>query len=164
MLEGEQHTLGLQVLLGGWLPLPQGPLAALGVQCRTVAGRAVLVARLDEQSLLVGDRLPPVTQPLPLRYLHWSDAYEPLLIPGERATVEQVTLLVDQGRLWVQPTINPVFGSDPGLRLPLALLSEREAVLIGTLADSGPVIRWQRLADGRDGLVYTSTTYVRVQL
>ena len=164
LLEGEQGTLGMSYKLGGLIALPLGELSAVGIRCPTIDGRAVLVAQLDGQSALVGAKLPSVPgDTLPPEWIALAGRYEPLLAPGERATVEQVTVGADRGRLWVEPTIAAAFGGERPLRMPLQLLSDTQALLVGPLADSGPVITLQRAADGRHRLLYSGMLFVRVQ-
>lgn len=163
LLEGEQASLGVRYKLGGLFAVPLGLLDKVGVQCKAIAGRDVLVARMDGQSLLVGDRLAPVAGPLPPRLAALPGVYKPVLAPGERATVEQVTVTYEGGRLWVQPRLAEVFGGDVPLRQPVMVLSDTQGMLLGPLADSGPTVTLQRGADGVDGFTFTGWTFVRVR-
>ena len=140
LLEGEAGVLGLRYKLAGLIPLPLGPLAELGVSCRRVDGRELLVARLDGQEMLAGARLAPVEAPLQPEMAALAGRYEPELAPGERPTFEAVTVEAAEGRLWVRPQMAAAFGGGAAARFPLQVLSADEAVMVGPLADTGTVI------------------------
>lgn len=161
LLEGEDGRLGLGYKLGGLIRVSLGELESIGVQCRTIAGRNVLVAHLDGQSLLVGDRLPPAGPPLTAGSAALAGRYEPMLAPGESATIESATVEVAGGRLWVSAKVAEAFGGEAPTRLPLQLLSDTQAVLLGPLADSGAQITLHRSNDGRQAFDYSGLTFVK---
>jgi CubicO group peptidase (beta-lactamase class C family) len=149
LLEGEDGWAGLRYRLLGLLPLTTELLDGLGLQCRTAAGRSLLVLRYDGQELTVGDRLPASAEPLPAELTALVGDWVPKLAPGEVPTVERVRIEADAGRLWVRPTMAAAFGGAAPTRLPLRLLSPTQALLPGPLADVGPVIT--RLPPQRPG-------------
>jgi CubicO group peptidase (beta-lactamase class C family) len=158
--QGEDGALGLRYRLGGLIPVSLGVLSDLGLHCWQIAGRDVLVAQLDGQSMLVGDRLPPPQATLPPWQQALAGRYEPELLPGERHTIAHVDVEAADGRLWVRPRLVEAFGDDDG-RLPLQVLSPTQAVLVGPLAGTGPMISIQPSADGRARFAHAGSTYVR---
>ncbi|MCK6424150.1 MAG: beta-lactamase family protein [Burkholderiaceae bacterium] len=164
LIEGEDGWAGLRYRLLGVLPLTLELLDGVGLQCRRVAGRQVLVARLDGQELRLGDRLPAPDGPLPAEVSALAGDWAPVLAPGEVATVERVRIEVDRGRLWVRPTLSATFGGDSAGRLPLQLLSPTQARLPGTLADTGPVItlRPPERAGEAPGFAYSGWVFRRI--
>ena len=159
MVEGEHGALGLRYTLGGLIPIALGPLDALGIACRRIAGHDVLVATLDGQDMLVGDRLPPVAAALSPPMAAEPGRYLPDTAPGERPTFDAVTLGVTDGRFWIQPQLSSAFGGDASLRFPLVALSDDEALLPGPLADAGPVISRVTGADGTVRFRFAGATY-----
>lgn len=140
LLEGERGRLGLRYRALGILPVALGPLGSLGLECRRVAGRALLLGVLDDQRMVVGERLPPA-EPLPANAAAWTGSYRPRLHPGEVAGMgATVRVLVHQGRLWADYQTAAAFGGQK-VRTMLKPLSDTEARLIGPLADTGPVAR-----------------------
>ena len=161
-VEGEEAWAGLRYKLAGLIPVSLGMLSDLGVQCRTVNGRAVLVGRLDGQELMIGDRLPPTQAALPPSYATLVGRYEPVLLPGERATLESVEVQVDGGRLWAQARLAKAFGGQTTPRLPMRAVSDDEALLIGPLAEGGEIVRRRRGEDGGEQLVAAGSTFRKV--
>lgn len=155
LVPGEEGRLGLRYKLAGLIPLSLGTLSQMGLQCRIIDGRQVLVARLDGQEMLAGDRIAPANGPLPAALAGLAGRYVPQLQAGERPTLEAVTVLAEGGRLWVQPQLTAAFGNSGSTRLPLQVLNDREAMLLGPLGDAGPVIARRAGADGRDELVFS---------
>lgn len=143
LIEGEDGWAGLRYRALGLLPLSLEALEGIGLQCRRVAGRDLLVARFDGQEMTVGDRLARPGDPLPtlpagLNTL--AGDWLPQLAPGERPTVERVRIEVEGGRLWVCPTLTAAFGGAAPGRMPVRVLSATQALLPGPLADTGPLI------------------------
>lgn len=160
LIEGADHWAGLRYRLGGWLPLSIEALEGIGLQCRSVAGHELLIARFDGQELMVGDRLAPPT-PVPAELAGLVGSWVPELAPGERATVERVEVELDAGRLWVRPTLAPSFGGPALTRMPLQLLSPTQALLVGPLAGTGPVITLRPGQDGAAQIVYSGSRFRR---
>ena len=159
LVEGDKGALGLRYKLGGLIPVSLGPLGDLGIACRHIDGHDVLVATLDDQQMLVGDRLPPVTGPLAMSFSAAIGRYEPELAPGERPTFDAVTLGTSDGRFWIQPQLTAAFGGDASLRFPLLPLSDQEALLPGPLADGGPVITRVSGPDGSVRFRFAGATF-----
>jgi CubicO group peptidase (beta-lactamase class C family) len=164
LLPGEEGRLGLRYKLGGLVPVPLGVLSEVGVQCRQIDGRHTLVARLDGQELLAGDRLAPVTAPVPAELAALAGRYEPVLQAGERPTIEAATLVVAGDRLWVSARMAPAFGGEQPGRLPLQVLNAQQAVLLsGPLGDAGPVITRRTGSNGVDEFEYSGWTFRKVK-
>lgn len=164
LVPGEEGRLGLRYKLAGLVPVPLGVLSEMGVQCRQIAGRHTLVARLDGQELLAGERLAPATSPLPPELAALAGRYAPVLLPGERPSIEAVTLTADTHRLWVSARMAPAFGGAQPGRLPLQVLDPWQAVLLsGPLGDAGPVITRRAGPGGADEFQYSGWTFRKVQ-
>ena len=159
LVEGDRGALGLRYKLGGLIPVALGALDELGIACRRVEGHDVLVAALDGQEMLVGDRMPPMAGPLPRSFAAVTGRYEPELAPGERPTFDAVTLGIADGRFWIQPQVTAAFGGDASLRFPLLPLSDEEAMLPGPLADVGPVITRVSGSDGSVRFRFAGATF-----
>lgn len=155
LLPGEGGRLGVRYAVLGLIPVSLGPLDQLEIQRRQINGRDVLVARLGGQDMLIGQRLPPPGGTVP-RDL--AGAYEPVLAPGEHRVLGAIELSVDGGRLMMQVQVN---GETDDARIPLVLVSDTEARVLGPLADLGPTLRMQRDADGRVSLRYAGYTLRR---
>lgn len=143
LIEGEAPWAGLRYRLLGLLPLSLDALDGMGLQCRNVAGRHLLVARFDGQELTVGDRLALPAHPLPELppdLTRLAGDWLPQLAQGEVPTVKRVRIEAEGGRLWVRPTLAAAFGGRAPGRLPVHVLSPTQALLPGPLADTGPVI------------------------
>ncbi len=159
LVEGDHGALGLRYKLGGLIPIALGPLDALGIACRRIDGHDVLVATLDGQAMLVGDRLRPPASPLLQPFLAETGRYLPDLAPGERPMFDAVTLGVTDGRFWIQPQVTAAFGGDASLRFPVQPLSDDAAVLPGPLADVGPVITRVSSPDGLVRFRFAGATF-----
>lgn len=162
LIEGEDGALGLRYRLGGLIPIALGALDELGVSCRRVDGHDVLVARLDGQEMLVGDRLAPPAGPLAGTLAALAGRYEPETAPGERPTIDSVTIIASDGRLWVQPQLTAALGGGDSARWPLLPLSDEVVVVPGPLADVGPVIARISGPDGSLRFRFAGVTFRRV--
>jgi hypothetical protein len=144
LLPGEDGRLGLRFAIFGFISVPLGDLDRLELQRRSVAGRDVLVARIGEQEMLVGERL-DAPAGAPRKAL--VGIYEPQLAPAEYAELEDVRISEDGGRLFAEARVKDA-SLRPG-KSPLLEVSEGEAVVLGPLADSGEVVRWRTTDDGQ---------------
>ncbi|MBK6853593.1 MAG: beta-lactamase family protein [Burkholderiales bacterium] len=160
LLEGADGRIGLQYRLGGILTISLGVLEQIGVECTVLGGVDVLVAHLDGQTLRVGARLPPAL-PLPTTAQALTGTYEPVLAPGEAATIDRVVVQVRQGRLWATATTVPAFGHQ-SMSLPLHLVSDTEARFPGPLGDDGVVMRLRTGAPGALAVRFAGADWVRV--
>ena len=142
LLEGEDGAMGVRLRLGGLIPMALGPLAQVGIQCRRVDGHDVLVARLDGQSLMLGERLPAASAALAPSMQALAGRYRPLLAAGEVASVDEAAIEVEGGRLWLSARLVPALG---GQRVRFALAPEGpgRARVLGPWADGGQAVELQ---------------------
>jgi CubicO group peptidase (beta-lactamase class C family) len=138
LLPGEDGRLGLRYALLGWVPLRTGLLDQIGIALRRIDGRDVLVAYLDGESLLVGERLPAPgpADALPLP----PGRFVPRLAPGEAAVVSSATLARSDGRAVLALQLD-LPGAASRLARPLQRVDDVTARLVGPLADRGPTVR-----------------------
>lgn len=144
--EGEAGRFGLRYRLVGLWPIELGSLSKMGFECRQVQGRQVLIAVLDGERMVAGEKLPPAS--LPSYVARWAGRYRPRLAEGETAalsTVDEVRVFQSEGRLWVQYKLHRAFGG--GVQVALLLpISESTARAVGPLADVGPMVH---IEDGK---------------
>lgn len=139
--EGADGRFGLGFRLLGLLPIPLGPLSTMGLECRRIEGRQVLLVVQDGERLLAGERLPEPR--LPPAAEAWLGRYRPRLLPGELNSLGppgEVRVLRADGRLWAEYRLHPAFGNAL-VRAPLHPIAPRAVRILGPLADSGPVAR-----------------------
>ena len=113
----------------------------MGFECRQVQGRQVLVAVLDNERLVAGEKLPPAS--LPSYVARWTGRYRPRLLDGETvalSTVDEVRVFPSEGRLWVEYKLHRAFGGGAQVAL-LQPISETAARAVGPLADVGPMVQ-----------------------
>ena len=163
IVEGEQAWFGVRYKLAGLIPVSLGMLSDLGVQCRTVNGRGLLVGRMDGQETMIGDRLPAAHGALPSSYAALVGRYEPVLVPGEQATLQSVELQIKGGRLWARARLAKAFGGQTTPRMPVRAVSDQEALLIGPLSDSGLIVCLQHDGNGTERLVASGWTFRKVE-
>jgi CubicO group peptidase (beta-lactamase class C family) len=137
LIPAEHGELRVRYKLLGLLPIGLGELDRLTLQRRLVAGRDVLIARIGMQTLRVGERLPAAI--LPPALAAFAGTYVPETAPGEYAVVTQVQVRVEHDRLLARMTMRDE--AEAPIQFVLQPLSDREAVVLGTLADAGEVIR-----------------------
>lgn len=129
--------LRLRYKLLGLLPLSLGELDRLALSQRAIGNRTVLIGRIGTQEMRLGERLPPATaQPGLSAYV---GTYVPELAPGEYGTVERVQVSLAHGRLLAQVTMRDE--PDAPVKFVLQPRSDREALVLGTLADMGEVVQ-----------------------
>lgn len=137
LLDGEDGALGVRVRLGGLIPVSLGALAQVGVQCRRIDGHDLLVARLDGQQLVLGERLPPIG-PLPAPELAARvGRYRPVLAEGEVSSLDDAALELLDGRLWLTVRLVAALGGQR-VRFPLAPdAASGQARVLAPWADGG---------------------------
>jgi CubicO group peptidase (beta-lactamase class C family) len=145
LLPGEDGRLSLRYAMLGFITVPLGDLDHLELQRRSVAGRDVLVARIGEQEMLVGERIPTRTEFLREDLV---GVYEPVAAVNEYRLLEDVRISESGGILFAEAKLRD-FPLRPG-KLPLHTLSNHEAIVLGPLADAGEVIRLQTGAGRTD--------------
>lgn len=129
--------LRLRYKLLGLLPISLGELDRLALSQRAIGDRTVLIGRIGTQEMRLGERLPAaVAHPALAGYV---GTYVPELAPGEYSTVDRVQVSLAHGRLLAQVTMRDE--PEAPVKLVLQPRSDREAVVLGTLADVGEVVR-----------------------
>lgn len=129
--------LRLRYKLLGLLPISLGELDRLALSQRAIGDRTVLIGRIGTQEMRVGERLPAaVAHPALAGYV---GTYVPELAPGEYGTVDRVQVSLEHGRLLAQVTLRDE--PEAPVKFVLQPRSDREAVVLGTLADVGEVVR-----------------------
>jgi CubicO group peptidase (beta-lactamase class C family) len=126
--------LGLDYELLGFIPVDLGSLGDIGLQRRLIDGRQVLVARLGEQEMLVGQAIEP-----PATLGAWAQRlgdYEISNLDGDLKVMERIRLFQEDGFLMLE-----LQGGEQMPRTLLMPLSDTEARLVGTLADMGSTVR-----------------------
>lgn len=137
--------LRLTYRLLGWLPVGLDVLGDIGFTRRNIDGHDVLVARLREQEMLLGERIPPATH-----LEQWRPRLGRYAISnaGEDYTfVDSIALIEADGSLFAELVLSDQAG--PPVRIALRPISDSEALLLGVLADGGAVLRCRPAA--RDG-------------
>lgn len=160
--EGEAGRFGLRYRLAGLLPMELGTLSKMGFECRQVQGRQVLVAVLDNERMVAGEKLPPAS--LPSYAARWTGRYKPQLVEGETASlaeVGEVRVFQSEGRLWVQYKLHPAFGGGELVTL-LQPISETTARAVGPLADAGPMVQIENRNGEPPRVRFSGWTFDRV--
>jgi CubicO group peptidase (beta-lactamase class C family) len=121
----------------GMLPVHLGPIDAIGITSRKVAGHDVLIASVGSQEMLVGERVQPPSDLEP--WLKRLGRYEITNIGDDHAFVSHVTLSAEDGFVVVELIVSGQMG--PPQRLILKPLSDHAAVLLEQLADGGGTLR-----------------------
>jgi CubicO group peptidase (beta-lactamase class C family) len=156
LLPQADGTLRLRYKLLGLLPVSLGDLDRLRLQLRRVAGRQVLVARIGEQEMLAGERLPPATPIDPQLLANLQGTYQPDLYPGEYPSVERVVVRQVGNRLlaYTQLKGQPL-GPTGEVVQPVNGDAFDAFEVLGPLAHGGAVARLERSEPG----VFTYSGY-----
>jgi CubicO group peptidase (beta-lactamase class C family) len=137
---GEEGRFGVRYRLAGALPIQLGLLSEIGLECRQLAGRQVLLAVFDGERSLAGEKLPAPS--LSAKAQRWAGRYRPRLSEDELDIPNpfggDVNVFVEAGRLWAEYEVAPVFGGAK-VRVALQPISDTAVRLVGPLADTGPV-------------------------
>lgn len=140
--------LALEYALLGILRVDLGPLSDAGLSLRRIDGRELLVARVGEQEMLVGEKLgaPP---PLGAWAQRLGD-YELLEPDAEPQKIEGFRLFEDRGFLVAQLKLGNPASLVP--RLVVRPVSDAQAAVLGVLAEGGEAVRVQTV-DGEERLL-----------
>lgn len=136
--------VGIEYSLLGLLPVDLGSLGEIGLSRRTVTGRDVLVARAGEQEMLVGERIHPPHNPG--RWRNRVGRYEITNAGDDHTFVDRIALIEERGFLLAELTMTDQVG--PPAHLPLRIISDNEAILLGTLTDGCETLRCAPAGDG----------------
>lgn len=162
MREGQNGQYGLSFKLGGLISVNLGPLSQMGFECTAVAGRNVLVATLDGERIVAGERLS--TAVLPKDADGWVGNYRWLRNPNDfqmPGADGQISVFIAGDRIWVEHRIE---GGPGGSKTRLALqpISESTARVIGPLADTGPVVQRVNNDGGALRFRFSGMTFERI--
>ncbi len=142
--------LGVRYKLLGLIPISLGPLDSVGLSRHTLSSREVLAARIGNREMLVGEKIKPA--PIPEPWRRRVGSYD-IVNPGEDTVlVEKIGLKEEKGVLLIEYAL-PFF-SEAVLRMPLAPLSDTEAVFDGLGRGMGETIRTATV-DGEEVLSYS---------
>jgi hypothetical protein len=133
--------LAVTYSLFGLFRIDLGNLGAIGFSRRSVAGHEVLVASVGAQEMLVGERIQP-----PSDLGRWRQRLGPSVITnaGEDHTfVDGVALVEERGFLLAELKMT----DGPTTRIPLQIISDNEAVMLGPLAEGGGTLRCAQTGD-----------------
>ena len=134
--------LGVEYSLLGLFHIDLGTLGAIGFSRRSVAGHEVLVARAGSQEMLVGERVRP-----PADLGRWRQRLGTSVITNagdDHTFVDGIALIEDHGFLLAELKMT----DGPTSRIPLQIISDNEAVMLGPLADGGGTLRCAQTSDG----------------
>lgn len=155
LVAGTDGYLYLRYSLLGLIPVPLGELGQVGIRRQHLGGRDVLVARVNGSKVLLGERMVG-TPPRP----EFVGIYEPLFEAGEYRLLERIEVFEEDGQLLVR--VQTAMADEDLPPTVLRIVSEREALLLGPLADAGEVVRLQE-AGGETRVVFSGITFQRVK-
>lgn len=141
---------GLDYALLGLISVDLGPLSEVGFSRRTADGRDLLVARVEAQSMLIGQRIEP-----PGSLGAWRQRlgdYEISNLGDDPKVVKHIRLIEERGFLVLETT--PVDEPNEVARAVLKPVSDSQALLLGPLADGGDALR-SVILDGVEHLAYS---------
>ena len=142
--------LGLDYALLGLVSVDMGTLSEIGFSHRTVAGRDLLVARVGAQDMLVGQRMEP-----PASLGAWQQRlgdYDISNLGDDPKVAKRIRLVEERGFLVFETTM--LDEPDQTVRAVLKPVSDTQALLLGTLADSGETVR-SVMINGVEHLAYS---------
>jgi CubicO group peptidase (beta-lactamase class C family) len=128
---------GLQYRLLGFIPVSLGELDRVQIARRQVAGHEILAARYQGRELLVGEKIEP--QPIPAAWRRRLGSYTVVNAAADDIRVEAVRLREQHGFLILEYRL-PDYAKQT-VRIALAAVSDREAVILGLGRGTGGTIR-----------------------
>lgn len=150
--------LGIEYKLLGMLTIDLGPVDVLGIARRNVAGREVLVASVDAQEMLLGERIVPPKDAAP--WLKRLGRYEIANAGDDHTFVDKLALTEERGFVIVELTVTDQMG--PPQRLVLQPLSDHSAMLLGPLVDGGGTLRCVTAESGTEQCSFAGYALKRV--
>lgn len=150
--------LAIEYKLLGLLPIDLGPVDAIGLTRRKVAGRDVLVAAVGTQEMLLGERIEAPKDIAPWRKR--LGRYEIANAGDDHTFVDKVALTEERGFVIVELTVTDQLG--PPQHLVLQPLSEHSAMLLGPLTDGGGTLRCTTAESGAEHCSFAGYALKRV--
>jgi CubicO group peptidase (beta-lactamase class C family) len=120
----------------GALPLGLRPLAAMRFQTQHIDGREVVVARHDEQRVVIGEKVPEI--PVPQVWLDRLGGYE-ILNPDPGFPLTEAQLKLNDGHLCMSYRLPKL--SESRVQVPLRPISDTEAIILGLGRMRGETLR-----------------------
>lgn len=148
--------LGLQYRLFGIFPIYLGKFDNVGISRASIMGHDVLIARLGDQELLVGEKLKPTT--ISSAWLRRAGEYEIVNRGDDIVAIDKARLRYDGDLLLVEFAI-PFFSKEMN-RYALTPVSHDEAVICGLGRGMGETIK-VIMIDGKEGLQYSGYQFKR---
>jgi CubicO group peptidase (beta-lactamase class C family) len=148
--------LGLQYKLFGFIPISLGKLDNVGISRASIMGHDVLIARLGEQELLVGEKINPTT--ISETWRKRAGEYEIVNQGEDIVAIDKPRLSYDGGLLLVEFAI-PFFSKKIS-RFALTPVSDDEAIICGLGRGMGETIK-VIMIDGKEGLQYSGYQFKR---
>lgn len=149
--------VGVEYSLLGLLRVDLGNLGEIGFSRRNVAGREILVARIGQQEMLVGERIQPSENAG--RWRQRLGSYEIVDAGNDHTFVDRIALTEERGFLLAELTMTDQAGAV--IHIPMQPISDNEAVLLGSLADGGETMRCAPSGD-TEQCTYTGYTLRKV--
>jgi hypothetical protein len=127
-----------------------GILGQIGISRRTISGRELIVARIDGNEMLAGQRIEPT--PILEPWRRSLGDYENTNLGADFPFIPRFTLLEEDGYLFVK------MGESRALLKPL---SKDEGILLGPLNDGGDTVRRVSL-DGEERILYGGYQFKKI--
>lgn len=157
LVRGSDGLFRLDYSLLGMIHINLGTLGDVGFSKRTLAGRDLLVARIGEQEMLVGQRITPPSNLAAWR--QYLGDYAITNLGADHKFIERIRLLEERGYLLVELT--PADNLVAAVRIPLLPVSDNEGVLLGALSDGGETVR-STTVDGEKRLAFSGYQFQKI--
>ncbi len=132
-------------------------LGEIGISQRRVEGRKLLVARIGDQEMLVGERIEP--RPAPESWRQYLGEYEIANQGADYKFVNHIKLVEDDGYYVIEMALADV--SAGKMRVILKPLSANEGVLLGSLSDGGETVRLVQ-QDGEERMLFSGYQFKKM--
>jgi CubicO group peptidase (beta-lactamase class C family) len=152
--------LGLEYKLLGLMSVDLGTLDVIGITRRNVTGHDVLVASLGAQEMLVGERIQAPKDEDRAPWLKRLGRYEIVNAGDDHNFVQRIAVTEERGFLIAEIAMTDQQG--PPQRLVLQPVSEHAAILLGSLADGGGMLRCAANESGAEQCSISGYTLRRV--
>jgi CubicO group peptidase (beta-lactamase class C family) len=155
LVQGTDGLFRLDYSLLGIFHVDLGTLGDVGFSWRTVDNRNLLVARIGEQEMLVGQRVAPTANLEPWR--SYLGEYEVANLGTDHKFFERVKLIEEQGFLLVEIAA----AGFPPVKVMLKPLSDSEGILLGAIGDGGESVRVAQ-QDGEARILFSGYEFKKI--
>ncbi len=138
--------LGAKYLLFGLIPIHLDELETVGLSCRSVAGREVLIGTIGTQEMLLGEKIGPMV--LTPAWQRRLGEYELINREHDYEMIRSITADYENGVAFVGVRMKDT--PDVTLRRAIRPLSDTEAIVLGTLDGMGDTLRVVTAPDGSE--------------